>query len=282
MFSISRALVARVRAFNWRQVADRSVARQTLLLALAVRFLKALALVFLILFMTRSAVSVAGALTTDDADLVGKDKWQLELTGESSSFITSRERVLTPELSYGISDNVQVSFTMPYQHLADDGEPWARGMNDPSLNLKWRLYEKNGLTFVFAPAVSLPTGDEEKGLGNGRATYRAVGVLQYETGAYTWLLNAGYIRNNNVEGDRRNLWNISGGMYYQLNPKTKLGIDYGYNSTNDPNITRFEHFAGLGAVYSPSEQVEFMIGYKRGFNQDSLDHAWKAGVVLHW
>ncbi len=282
MFSISRALLARVGVFNWRQVADRSVARQASLLALALRLLKALALVFLILFITRSAVSVAGVLTTDDTDLVGKDKWQLELTGESSSFITGRERVLTPELSYGISDNVQISFTMPYQHLRDDGAPWARGMNDPSLNLKWRLYEKNGLTFAFAPSVSLPMADETKGLGNGRATYRAVGLMQYEAGDYTWLLNAGYIRNNNVESVRHNLWSVSAGMYYQLNPKTKLGFDYGYNSTDDPNITRLEHFAGLGVVYSPSEQVEFMIGYKRGFNQDSLDHAWKAGVVLHW
>ncbi len=282
MFSISRALLARVKAFSLRQVAHRNVARQTVHLALALRFLKALALVFLVLFMTRSAVSVAGVLTTDDTDLVGKDKWQLEVTAEASSFITSRERVFTPELSYGISDNVQISFTMPYQHLGEDGEPWARGMNDPSLNLKWRLYDKNGLTLAFAPSMTLPTADEEKGLGNGRGTYRAVGLVQYEVGKVTWMLNTGYMRNNNVAGDRRNLWNISGGMYYQLNPKTKFGADYGYDSNNDPNILRFEHFAGLGVVYSPSEDVELMLGYKRGFNQDSLDHAWKVGVVLHW
>ncbi len=253
MFPISRALLARVSTF-------------ALFAFLA----------------TQSAVSVAGALTTDDTDMLGKDKWQFELSTEFSTFVTSRENVWTPELSYGLSDSVYIFINFPSQHLRPDGEPSARGINDPSFNLKWRFYERGGLSFAFAPSITAPLANEEEGLGNGRATYRAIGLMQYETGAFTWLLNAGYIRNNNVNGDRRNLWSASAGMYYQLNPQTKLGFDYGYNSNNDPNITQLEHFAGIGAVYSPNDQLDFTLGYKRGFNRDSLDHSWITSVVVHF
>ena len=33
------------------------------------------------------------------------------------------------------------------------------------------IFDKEGLSFDLKPGITLPTGDENKGLGNGRASY---------------------------------------------------------------------------------------------------------------
>jgi hypothetical protein len=33
--------------------------------------------------------------------------------------------------------------------------------------VKWRFYEKDGLSFAIKPGIILPTGEEDKGLGDG-------------------------------------------------------------------------------------------------------------------
>jgi|GEM_PF-5264623 len=56
--------------------------------------------------------------------------------------------------------------TVPYQFLEETD-----GISDISLELKYRFYEKGGLSFALKPRISFPTGDEDKGLGAGETTY---------------------------------------------------------------------------------------------------------------
>ncbi|MDI6762198.1 MAG: transporter [Thermodesulfobacteriota bacterium] len=49
-----------------------------------------------------------------------------------------------------------------------DGEQAERGLSDFSFGLKWRFYEIEGFSFALKPGITLPTGNEKKGLGTGR------------------------------------------------------------------------------------------------------------------
>ena len=63
---------------------------------------------------------------------------------------------------------------------------------------KWRFYDnKQGWSLALRPAVTLPTGSDSKGLGNGRATAGATLISTLEAGDWTWLANAGYTFNDN-------------------------------------------------------------------------------------
>lgn len=225
----------------------------------------------------------AHPLTTDDTGTQGTGQWQYEFNTEFATLDTAREQTWNSQLTYGLRDTLDVFISTPYQRLRSDlPDSSARGFNDPTIGLKWRIYESNGLSFGLLPSVSLPFANDRNGLGNGRATYSTRGLMQYTVGSFTWLTNVGYTRNNNVYGDRRNLFSASTAGLYRLNEKITLLADYGYSSNQDPDTSKPEGFALVGAIYSLNKKVDLDLGYKRGLNQQALNHSWMAGATLRW
>ncbi|MGE5699848.1 MAG: transporter [Deltaproteobacteria bacterium] len=72
----------------------------------------------------------------------------------------------------------QLSYTVPILHLRDDGTE--TGFGDVLLNYRWQAVLKDKV--AFAPRLSLivPTGNHDKGLGNGSAGYQANLPLSFE------------------------------------------------------------------------------------------------------
>lgn len=123
-------------------------------------------------------VFAAHPLITDDTGTQGKGKFQLELNGEyghdKEDGITTKTTQAATTLSYGVTDPVDIVLGIPYQHIrTKDSESVTKGdgISDISLELKWRFYEQDGLSFALKPGVTLPAGDDEKGLGSGKVTY---------------------------------------------------------------------------------------------------------------
>ena len=89
---------------------------------------------------------------------------------------------------------------VPYEWIRakEEGDTFTEnGISDISLEVKWRFYEKDGLSFALKPGISMPTGDEEKGLGAGRVGYRIFFITTKEIAPWAFHLNLGYIRNEN-------------------------------------------------------------------------------------
>ena len=61
-----------------------------------------------------------------------------------------------------------------------------------------RFYEHADLSLAIKPGLTLPTGDDEKGLGTGKATYRLFFIASQEMDPWAFHLNLGYIRNENT------------------------------------------------------------------------------------
>ncbi len=155
----------------------------------------------------------AHPLITDDKGTQGKGKFQLEVNSE---FTYDKERVFDEDagehvtektiggelaaiLSYGVKDNLDIVLGFPYQwnKAKKDGtvESDVDGISDISLEAKWRFFEQDGLSFALKPGVTLPTGDEKKGLGNGRASYGLVLITTKEIEPWAFHLNLGYTHN---------------------------------------------------------------------------------------
>jgi hypothetical protein len=150
----------------------------------------------------------AHPLITDDADTQGKGKSQVEINGQydfdeqtiSGLNVKSRGGQAVSILSYGLIDNTDIVIGIPYvsETQKNDGLKVndQQGFSDLTVELKWRFYEKDGLNLALKPSISIPTGNDEKGLGAGKTGYAAFFILSKELEPWAGHVNLGYIRND--------------------------------------------------------------------------------------
>src|SRR5882724_1016822 len=74
------------------------------------------------------------------------------------------------DISYGIAPEMHLNLVPVFIHEMPVGGPSEYGIGDFRVALKWRFIDETDdrPEFAFYPAVVLPTGDADKGLGNGQ------------------------------------------------------------------------------------------------------------------
>ncbi len=124
---------------------------------------------------------------TDDPEPVDYQHWEnyLFATGVhwNGGYFINGPAV---EINYGPFPDTQLSLTVPMTSVGGN-TPNASGFGDILLGLKYRfVQETNGWPqMAFYPAVTLPTGDAARGLGNGRAWFQLPLWLQKSWGPWT-------------------------------------------------------------------------------------------------
>lgn len=244
---------------------------------------------------------------TDDTGTQGRGKWQLELVGEHihhdrtaslKGAPVNQNREVTafgPVLTYGIAESVDLAFGIAHlrDRITENGVlvQDAEGTTDSAVEVKWRFYERDGLSFAVKPGLVLPTGDESRGLGTGKISWGVNGILTYETGQWTWLANLAYIearfrRPEDTQTNHRHIWRLSGGLGYQLHETLKLAAEAGIRTNpakDDPFLPgQNGHFVMIGVIYSPAEYVDIAVGIRKNVNEGESDTAFPFGVTFRW
>ena len=246
-------------------------------------------------FMTGTSFA-AHPLITDDTGTQGKGKFQLEVNSEFTYDKETEDGVTTKEtggevatiLSYGLIDNVDIVLGVPYQWKKDkeDSEVTSKedGISDMSLELKWRFYEKDRLTFALKPGITLPTGDENKGLGNGRASYGLVFITTKDIEPWAFHFNIGYTHNEyklqaDKDANRKGIWHVSLASEVEVVKDLKVVANIGME--RNPNKTSNTHPAFIlgGIIYSITENFDVDLGVKGGLNKPETDYAILAGIA---
>lgn len=246
--------------------------------------------VLIAIFLCSGTVFAAHPLVTDDAGTMGKGKAQVELNFEYSSHKESGIKVNATDLNavftYGLTDNVDFILSLPYQFIKVkvEGETLKEnGMSDMSLELKWRFYEEKGVgDLALKPVITLPTGDEDKGLGNGRATFGMYLIASKEIDPLTLHLNIGYIRNENKFDDRKDLWHVSLASEIELMKQLKLVANIGMERNPDRDSNTNPAFILGGIIYALSDKVDIDFGVKAGLNKAEVDYALLAGLAYRF
>ena len=248
--------------------------------------MKKLFAVVSIVFIYASAAHAAHPLITDDTGTQGKRNFQLELNSEFSHEDEdgASENVFefASILSYGLTDSVDVVLGVPYQfiRLKEDGQKDSEnGLSDISLELKWRFYEKDGLSLALKPGITLPTGDDDKGLGAGKATYSAFFITTKEIAPWAFHLNLGYIRNENHADERKDLWHASLAAAYSITEKLTVVGNIGIERNTDRIVNTHPAFILGGLIYSISENLDLDFGIKGGLNEPEADYSLLAGLA---
>lgn len=228
------------------------------------------------------AAHATNPLVTDDTGTQDTGNWQLELNSEWITMPSARQQQWNNTLTYGVLPNLDVAFQAPYQRTRPDGEGWTSGVTDLQLQAKWRFLETEQWSLGLKPFVSLPTASRDRGLGNGRATTGANLLMQYTLDRWTFLANAGYTWNNNGAGNRQSLWNASTAVLFSATDTVRLVADIGLATNSDATTRTKPAYALVGAIYSPTKDLDLDVGYKRGLNPASLSHSVQAGATIRW
>jgi len=186
--------------------------------------------------------------------------------------------------SYGVAESADFQFGLPYGWLEeDDGQRRsARGINDVTLDVKWRFFEAGALSLGFKPGITLPTGNDAKFLGAGRATWGALLIASYEPGTLALHSHVGYRDFRNTLGLRTSLWHFSVAATWQVVAPLKLVMDLSRDTNPVPGYGTPLDYVIVGAIWSASKNVDLDLGYRYGASKPALDQGMLAGVTLRW
>jgi len=248
-------------------------------------------------FMIASAGGTAFAahpLITDDAGTQGKGKFQLEVNGQYDSdketvgnvSVKSTGGQAGSTLSYGIIDNADLVLNVPYGwgKVTEDGVSTydEKGLSDISLEVKWRFFEKDGLSFGLKPGISLPTGNHEKGLGAGKTGYHLFFIGSKEAAPWAFHANLGYIRNENKFDEEKDLWHASLAAVYEVVKDLKIVGNVGTERNADKAADNDPAFVIGGVIYSVAENFDLDAGVKYGLTSSETDLSVMAGAAFRF
>lgn len=220
----------------------------------------------------------AHPLITEDTGTVGAGRWQLELFGEAGEAEGSGDRLDQDGavLSYGLAETLDLQA----------GVPWIReqasGMGDATLDLKWRFLERGAFSLGVKPGLSLPTGDERKGLGAGRLGWGTLLFASYQSGGLALHSQAGYTRNRNTVGERTSLTQFSVAAEVRTAPGLRVVVDVARNTNPDPAQSAAERYMVFGVIWSVARDFDLDAGVKWGSGSAALDEAILLGMAVRW
>lgn len=262
-------------------------------------------------FLLFSAVPAFGAhpLLSDDTLTLGKGKVQIETSykydRDDNNGVKTQSSQPQIQLTYGIRDTLDAVVTVPYLfvRMEQGGNTTSvDGFGDISAALKWRFYgeKEKGLQFAIKPSLTFPTGDEQKGLGNGQSSSGASYIYKFDRQSYgvnfigtyekeEWCVsaNAGYQHNryglqSDEDAYRHDIWSASLSGQYEIFEKVWLVGEVGVLS--NPNVTSDTPPAYIlgGFIYELTKSIDLDIGYRYGFNKPAVDYSILAGITIRF
>jgi len=230
----------------------------------------------------------AHPLITDDAGTMGTGNTLVEFNGQydhdNYEGVKTKTHELEVAVTYGLTEAVDFVVAVPYTAWStrseEDGKLSADGIGDTSMEFKWRFYEQDGLSLAVKPGMSLPTGDDDEGLGAGKATYQLYFVGTQEVGPWAFHLNLAYIRGNNTADERDNLWHASLASDFALTKGLHLVANIGTERNPAKGEDTHPAFVLGGVIYSLTDFCDVDFGAKAGLNQAEPDYSLLAGVAF--
>lgn len=202
--------------------------------------------------------------------------------------VTTRSGVPAITYTYGVGDPLDIYVGASYARVSVD-DPAARvsGQGDTGLGIKWRLYEKDQLSFAVKPQITLATGDENKGLGTGRTSGAVALIMTHEAEPLTWLANVAYTRNNYrlaaaSAANRPDLVRISAAALVKVHDKARWFADIGRTTNSDRASNTAPAYFLTGLIYSPNKDIDYDLGVKFGISQPEIDRTWSVGASFRF
>ncbi|RQR40214.1 hypothetical protein DIE23_00740 [Burkholderia sp. Bp9143] len=233
------------------------------------RFVHAMLAVGTCLF---SHAALAGPpFVTDDPEPVERGHFEID-TAASGTVRQGSHAGLLPgvEVNYGLLDNLQVSVNAGMAFMHASGDRTHYGFGDTELGAKYRFITEDDTGWrpqvAFAPSVTLPTGNDRLGLGDGHAHVLLPLWMQKSIGDWTTFGGGGYVVNRHA--GRNGYWTAGWAALRKFGDRLQLGGEVFYTgaaSVDDPSAVGFN----LGGIYGMTEHDRILFSFGRGITHVS-------------
>lgn len=232
-----------------------------------------------------SSVALAGPpYQTDDPEPVDVGEkemyFAIEQTRTRDGISASQPLI---ELNYGAAPNVQIGVGVPYALNNPTQGATERGVGDIELSVKYRVLQEsdNRPMLSIFPMVALPTGDADKGLGNGKAQYFLPIWMQKNWG--DWQCNSGGGYWINSATDARNHWFFGVQLQRKIAEQWTLGGEL-FHSTEEVRGEGASSGFNLGGTYALDEHNHLLFSAGRGISnvQATNSSSYYFGYQLTW
>ena len=161
----------------------------------------------MILLVGASTAAVAGPpFLTDDPEPVDFHHVKFNVIGQQISSAIGHAGSVSGEVNVVCAAETQCHFALPvsFERRVDSGS--LSGLGDVEFGVKYRFLGRSNDVWSAAvyPTVDLPSGDEGRGLGNGRAQLLLPIWVQRSSGPWNW--DAGIARLLNPAPNAQNSW----------------------------------------------------------------------------
>ncbi len=226
---------------------------------------------FLLLLVPAPALA-GPPYTTDDPEPVEFHHWEVYLASQAT-FGSAGLTGTAPhvEVNYGAAPGLQLHVIAPFVLAAGHGDPARYGPGDLELGAKYRFLDEDraGVQVGTFPIVTVPTGSEARGLGEGSATVLLPIWLQKSFGPWTTYGGVGYrIRTAAAEA---NSWFLGWQVQRQTGP-VALGAEVYRETETDRTLAGANGFS-VGAVVDVSELHHLLLSFGAGEGRQDL-HAY--------
>jgi len=238
----------------------------------------------------------AHPLATDDTGTQGMMKFQVETSAEfgwdreneHGIATKSNHQTLNVAVTAGLLNSLDLALSYPFtwQRIEDTAGNKLdnSGLNDLSLELKWRFLELGPASFAIKPSITFPSGNRDRRLGAGRAGYGATMISTVEFKPVTLHTNFGYTNQKytdiDKDGAREHLWSLSLAGTVDVLKGLRLVAEVGAASNPDRGNATWPAFMTGGAIYSVLDNLDLSLGVKGGLNSPATDIALLTGVTV--
>ena len=203
---------------------------------------------------------------TDDAEPVEKGHFEID-AGASGTVRQGEHSGSLPslEVNYGVAENLEVNANLGMSFMHASGEPFHYGFGDAELGVKYRFIteDEGGIRpqVAFAPALTLATGNDRLGLGDGHNHVTFPLWIEKSIGDWTTFGGGGYVVNRH--GNEKGYWIAGWAAVRKINEHLELGGELFYSgaaNSADPSTVSFN----LGGKYSFTEHDHLLFSAGRG------------------
>ena len=174
----------------------------------------------------------------------------------------------------GLAENLAVSADIPFmQNKSNDGDT-ERGLGDMEAGVELVAFQDIfGYPFIIPHAeVSFDTGDEDKGLGNGKTLFTAgISVGTVVMDVFHYVVDGRYTFNDKARDDSnedKNVATIAGAFIWDLNGQFSLIAEgKGSNNKNDDGDIPIVFQGGIGYQATENLYINVLGGSEKNTDQ---------------
>ena len=215
-----------------------------------------------------SSVAYAGPpFETDDAELPDPGEWEFTVpfTFERDDQGDVSGSFIDLDINYGINRTSQYSIEIPWNFDHPPGGPTVAGVGDTALEYKWSPQSGQSHMLAVNVELTIPTGDEARGLGSGQAYGELSLLYEITGGGSTWMNDVTWApkQGNDAESE----WFVGSAYLHDVGGGLELGGEAYYTSPDEPGADGTVTVA-LGGIWDYTDNREFMFSVGRGLDGD--------------